>query len=54
MVHFSIMKGKGILEISLEKCTLIQRQAFFFFFSFHMWFSYMNSKFLRLCKGLLD
>lgn len=33
MVHFSIMKGKGALEIGLEKCILIQRQAFFFFFS---------------------
>ena len=31
MVHFSIMKGEGILEISLEKCNLIQRQAVFFF-----------------------
>lgn len=40
MVHFSIMKGKGALGISLEKCILIQRQTFFF--SFHMWFSYCS------------
>ena len=38
MVHFSIMKGKAALEISLEKCILIQT----FFFSFHMWFSYCS------------
>ena len=53
MVHFSIMKGKGILEISLEKCTLIQRQAFFFFFQFsHVVFLH-ELKILKIVQGPL-
>ena len=49
------MKGKGILEISLEKCTLIQRQAVFFFFFFqfsHVVFLY-ELKILKIVQGPL-